>query len=80
MDREKLGAVQRGGEADGAAKLRVIVSNWDGSQSVTSANSQSFPLVPPLSKCDMSPASTHTQAAVTPGSVCLSVCLSRSVA
>lgn len=38
-----------GEETDGVTKQRVIVSNWDNSQSVTSENSQSYPLVSPLS-------------------------------
>lgn len=36
-------------DTDGMTKQREIVSNWDDSQSVTSENSQLYPLISPLS-------------------------------
>lgn len=47
--REKKAGQSSGEETDGVTKQRMIVSNWDGSQSVTSENSQSYPLISPLS-------------------------------
>lgn len=56
MKLEDAGQTQRkeerwmgGEETAGVTKQRMIVSNWDGSQSVTSENSQSYPFISSLS-------------------------------